>query len=101
MPMTPERKFRLRASRDLKEIPASWFESIQQKAIHGTPDMLGCVNGHFVALEFKKSIKDKPKGIQKHKLEQISEAYGRVYVPCPENWVEVLEELTKLSRRKL
>jgi len=91
--------FRERFAKQLKKIPNSFFESCQQKSIRGTPDIMGCVNGHFVALELKASKKDKLMPLQKYKRHQIIDiAKGRHYTPTPENAEEILIELNKLAR---
>jgi Holliday junction resolvase len=81
----------------LREIPNAWFESIQQKAIRGTPDLLGCVGQYFVALEVKAS-KGKATVLQEYKLEQIRKCGARAVVVSPENIDDVLVMLNALSK---
>ena len=41
----------------------------------GTPDIIACVNGHFVAVEVK-AENGKPSELQIHNIEQINKAGG-------------------------
>jgi len=93
----PETKFRNRFRKRLDIIPNSWFESIQQKSISGTPDILGCINGYFVALELKATLKSPVTELQKHKLKKIYDSGGFAAVVHPENMEEVLENLNRLN----
>lgn len=93
----PETKFRAKVRPKLESIPGSFWESIQQKAIKGTPDIIGCINGTFVAIELKTNEGVVSK-IQDHKLSKIREAHGIAIVLYPRNFDEVFEELLKLSK---
>lgn len=48
----------------------------------GTPDIIACVNGHFVAVEVK-AENGKPSELQIHHIEQINKAggYGVILYP--------------------
>lgn len=91
----PETKFRAKIRPLLDAIPNSWWESIQQKSIRGTPDIIGCLGGYFIALELK-SKKVDAKGLQAYKLQSIRDAYGVALVVHPENWKEVYDYLRSL-----
>jgi hypothetical protein len=97
MPQKPETRFRMRFRARLDKLPNSWFESIQQKAICGTPDIIGCVNGYFVGLELKAKASNKPTRLQELKLELIRTAKGYSVTVHPGNMEEVLEHLEKLA----
>ncbi len=61
--------------------PNSWFCKIQQVSINGTPDILGCHCGVFVAIELKTEDQgSKLSPIQIYELERISKAAGFVWV---------------------
>lgn len=94
-----ENTLRKRVMRRLQEVEGSWWESIQQAAIRGTPDVLGVVRGRFVALEFKSS-EGALTALQRHKLLAIRAAGGGVYLVNPENEDVVVEELWKKSRSR-
>ena len=96
MPKKPETLFRQRVQRRLDEVPNSWFESIQQKTIKGTPDILGCVNGVFVAIELK-SKDGKLSALQKHKIEKIRQAHGVGICLYPDELEAVMDYLNTLG----
>lgn len=89
----PETKFKEKVIKDLKTIPYIWFTKTQQVATRGTPDIIGCVNGLFFALELKSTPKGKVSDLQSYNLEKIIEAGGLSWVAYPENWEQVFEEL--------
>ena len=51
----------------------------------GTPDILSCVNGYFLAIEVKAQT-GKPSELQLEKIKQIREAGGFAYVAYPSGW---------------
>lgn len=51
--MQPETKFKNKALKALNQIPKSYWIKVQSVAVRGIPDILGVVNGRFVALELK------------------------------------------------
>ena len=93
----PESLFRKRVDAALKKLPNSYFESIQQVAIRGTPDKLGVVNGRFVALELK-ARDGRVHPLQAMKLLKYEEAGALVFVANPTNWEEIWSTLVRLSR---
>jgi hypothetical protein len=85
-------------------LPCSFIEKIQQLAIAGTPDFLCCISGWFVALELKRSAKEKPTKLQQYKLDRISKAGGISLVVSWDNWEKViyfLEDLCATHKREL
>ena len=98
MAKKPETKFKEKVMPLLKALPMSWWEKIQQKSISGTPDILGCINGTFIAIELKSSIDSPITGLQKHKLELIDNAGGVALVVHPDNWNRVYNRLVKFSQ---
>lgn len=97
MAAKPETLFRQKFQRKLELIPDSWFESIQQKSIGGTPDKLGLVRGRFVGLEFKASADEKPTPMQLLKLSRIRAAGGIAEVVFPENADEIFRLLMEIQ----
>ena len=51
----------------------------------GTPDILACVNGHFLAIEVK-GDNGKPSELQLVKVDAIRKAGGFAYVVYPSGW---------------
>ena len=84
----------------LKGLPDTWVVKIQQVAIRGTPDILMCVAGHFVALELKTDIGRIDK-LQVYTLEAINNAKGYALVVAPSNWQKTYEFLQELSTTKI
>jgi hypothetical protein len=82
---------------DLKKLPNTYAVKIQQETIHGTPDILICCRGLFVALELKKGQKDKADHRQLYELNIIEKAGGIGFVADPLNWPDILAKLTALS----
>lgn len=81
----------------LKALPNTWVVKVQQVGIRGTPDILMCVNGMFVALELKRSMSEEPDQLQQHNLNAINKAKGIGLTLYPENWKEVYGVLQRLS----
>lgn len=81
----------------LKALPNTWVVKVQQVGIRGTPDILMCVNGMFVALELKRSISEEPDQLQQHNLNAINKAKGIGLTACPENWKDIYGVLKTLS----
>lgn len=51
----------------------------------GTPDILACVNGYFLAIEVK-APEGKPSELQLVKIDEIRKAGGFAYVVYPSGW---------------
>ena len=100
MSQKPETKFRAKVRAKLDLLPNSWFESIQQRAIRGTPDILGCINGFFVALELKATATSSITALQEHKLKGIGRAGGVAYVIHPDNFDSAYALLQHLAEDK-
>ena len=95
MSKQPETVFKEKILPKLREL--GFFEKIQQVCISGTPDILGCIAGHFVAIELKKDKRSKPSKLQIHKLHRIYEAGGLSFVVYPENWEKVYDSLKSIK----
>lgn len=62
----------------------------------GIPDILACVNGHFVAIEVKAS-NGKPSDLQIYNVTKINEAGGVAVILYPEGF----EDFKRLIERLL
>jgi Holliday junction resolvase len=51
----------------------------------GTPDILACINGYFLAIEVK-APEGKPSELQLAKIAEIRKAGGLAYVAYPSGW---------------
>jgi hypothetical protein len=98
MAKQPETLFKEKVQRHIKDLPNTWFEKIQQVSIRGTPDMLGCVNGHFVALELKTNTGKQSK-LQTYTLSKIIKAGGYAIELNPDNFERVMALLERLSAK--
>lgn len=98
--MHPETKFKLRVMEDLKILPKAWFFKTQMLATLGIPDIIGVINGRFIALELKKNKQEVRKSrtkIQKYVLGKIAEAGGYASMLYPENKEQVMRDLIYIS----
>jgi hypothetical protein len=98
MAQKPETIFKNRIRPHLNALPNSWWVKIQQVALRGIPDFLGCINGQFIALELKKDPKAPIGKMQIYILSQIEKVGGYCRVLYPENWEVIFEELKKMSQ---
>jgi hypothetical protein len=103
MAKKPETYFKEKVLLGLRALPNTWAEKIQQRSIRGTPDILACVRGLFVAMELKATDQDVPDGLQVHKLNLIKRASGLALVVTPSIWPSVYQILADLAhgRRSL
>jgi hypothetical protein len=69
-----------------KEFPKSWWMKVHggPYQIAGVPDLLGCVEGNFIALEVKMPDGDPPTKIQKQQMKRIKRAEGYACVVTSE-----------------
>lgn len=61
----------------------------------GTPDIIACVNGHFVAIEVK-AENGKPSELQLYHLEQIRKAGGIGYLLYPHGFEQFKKDMEEL-----
>lgn len=94
----PETKFKEQVFRTLNGFDKIWYEKIQQTSKRGTPDVVGCLDSMFFALELKKSANESPSGAQRLKILRIKAAGGFAELAYPENWEEITEKLYEQSR---
>ena len=98
MATKPETRFRQNTVRPfLLKLKNTYALSIQQQALRGSPDILLCINGNFVALELK-ARGGKLTKLQEHHLGLIEKAGGLSLVARPDNWGEVKATLLKLDQ---
>jgi len=60
--------------------------SIQQRTIRGSPDLMGCINGYFLALELKSHEKAAVSPLQEYNIDSIIRAGGYALIVHPQNW---------------
>ena len=74
-------------------------------ALVGIPDIIGCLNGRFVALELKRNESEARRKtgkcrLQGHILFTIRNAEGFAEFCYPENWEEIFKELSEIADPK-
>lgn len=93
----PETKFKERVQKDLKKISFSHWTKIQQVALRGTPDIIGCIKGRFICIELKCSDKEYASALQRYELRQFELAGAISLVSSPETWDADLAFLLRIS----
>ncbi|MGN0594792.1 MAG: VRR-NUC domain-containing protein [Hominimerdicola sp.] len=63
----------------------------------GMPDLMGCINGHFLALELKTPI-GKASELQKYNIDKIRKAGGIGLFLRPEDFEEFKLKIENLTR---
>lgn len=85
----------------LEAIPRSYWIRIEQKSIRGTPDLIGVINGIFIALEVKRNEKESRKGgrqvLQNYVLTKLQDAGAYGCMVYPENEEKVLRALNSIA----
>lgn len=103
---TPENIFRDNDLRpQLNKLTNCWYFIKEAVGLRGIPDIIGCINGKFFALEVKKCKKDANRNtgrivMQKYICKKINDIGGFARFVYPENCVEVLNELETYGRKK-
>ena len=97
----PETILKEKVLADLKTLPNTWHVKVQQTTIRGTPDILACVNGFFVALELKRDNAQRPDKLQDYQLVKIREAGGASFIVHPENWSDIFGYLKEYLHHRL
>jgi len=89
MAATPEAKVKGVVVRQLKALGVYYFYPVTGGyGASGVPDIVGCYNGRFFAIECKAG-KNKPTKLQEKNIEWITAAGGLVWVVNEDNMHEV------------
>ena len=93
MPSTPESKVKANVRKLLDTLniyhfmpPANGFGRA------GIPDIIGCMDGHFIAIECKAG-KGKTTALQDRELERIANAGGTAFIAREDNLDEIRQAL--------
>ena len=101
MPKIPlEKTFVAKVLLDLRKLPKTYARKNMAASMGGIPDIEACINGFYVGLECKRSVKSLPTALQLYTIEKIKYAGGFACVIHPDNWSEVYLEITKFLERK-
>jgi Holliday junction resolvase len=86
MAATPEKKVKDKVVKILKEEEVYYFfPATHGFGRSGVPDIVCCVNGHFLAVECKAGT-NKPTALQVREIEAIRRSNGVALVVNEENW---------------
>ena len=77
----------------LRQIPNSDWIKPTQTNMAGTPDVLGHINGRFVAIEIKRDEQSKPTALQRYHIERLKEHGAIAFVAW--NFEMIREELAR------
>jgi hypothetical protein len=98
-----ESSFEKKCIKELQNLPYSyWPPKGEPGSSRGVPDRIGCVRGKYVALEFKRSLKEvlaksNGKAMQAYTVTQVQEAGGYGTFVCPETWPQIYQKIKELS----
>lgn len=92
--MTPEKKVEEHIKKQLDKQSAYWVKTWGGTySKKGVPDMLCCIQGHFIALELKRPTGGKPTPVQIKNLYQIAQNDGIALITNDPNVDQVLAHL--------
>ena len=93
----PEKLFENKIKQELKRREI-WFVKYfaNRNTISGVPDLLCCVNGHFVAFEVK-AEKGRVSKLQEYQMLEIEKAGGIAVAVYPKDWEDILQLLDLLQ----
>lgn len=99
--MAQEKQFENRIKKFLKDNNC-WYVKYFANAFtpSGIPDILACVNGHFVGIEVK-AEKGKPSELQLYHQQKIKDSGGMAYILYPKDFEEFKKEIKKLLDKQI
>jgi Holliday junction resolvase len=96
MATTPEAKVKKRVVEQLKLLGAYYFYPVTGGyGSSGVPDIVGCYNGRFFAIECKAGT-NKPTALQEKNIDAIHASNGAAIVVNEINMMEVTQWITNL-----
>lgn len=96
--MTPEAKVKKKVREILDELGIYYFfPPANGYGRAGIPDVIGCFNGRFIAVECKAG-KGKTTALQERELERIADAGGYSVVVNEDNLAELKEQLWSMKQ---
>ena len=99
MASTPEKRVKDKVVAILKSEGAYYFfPATHGYGRSGVPDIVACVNGHFLAIECKAGT-NKPTALQVREIETIRRCGGVAVVANEENWDMVRALVRELSSK--
>ena len=99
--MAKEKVFENKIKSYLKSIGAYFIKTHGDRFSRvGTPDIIACVNGHFVAVEVK-AENGKPSELQLYHIKQIKESGGVAYILYPKDFEKFKTKMEELKNEKI
>ena len=99
MALTPEKKVKDKIVRILKDESVYYFfPATHGYGRSGVPDIICCVNGHFIGIEVKAG-KNKPTALQIAEIEAIRRNGGTAVVANEENW-DMVRALVRMHKEQ-
>lgn len=97
--MAAEKQFENEIRNFLNSLPNTWHYKYWAGPYSksGIPDLICCINGHFVGIEVK-AANGHPSELQKRNIRLIKESNGHAYIVYPKDFEWLKEELTRLSK---
>ena len=94
--MAEEKNFENKIKAYLKSIGAYFIKTHGDRFSRvGTPDVIACVNGYFVAVEVK-ATNGRPSELQKYHIQQIKDAGGFGVILYPDEFEDFKKTIQKL-----
>ena len=94
--MAKEKAFENKIKDYLKSIGAYFIKTHGDRFSKvGTPDIIACINGHFVAVEVK-AENGKLSELQRYHLEQIENAGGLAFLLYPKDFEQFKQKIQNL-----
>lgn len=96
--MAEEKQFEEKIKKFLNSLPNTWYFKYWAGPYSksGIPDLIACINGHFVAIEVKAS-NGHASELQKRNIRLIRESNGQAYIAYPKDFEKLKKELIALS----
>ncbi|APH24385.1 VRR-NUC domain-containing protein [Clostridium botulinum] len=95
--MAAEKKFENEIKKFLSQLPKTWFYKNWSGPYSksGIPDIIACVDGHFVGIEVK-APNGKPSELQKRNIRLIQECRGLGYILYPKDFEAFKKDMWEL-----
>lgn len=92
----PEKRFENKIKNELKKRHIWYVKYFANRmTISGVPDLLCCINGHFVALEIK-ADNGRPSELQRYQIDKIRESGGVALVVYPKDFNTLISMIDDL-----
>lgn len=97
--MAAEKTFENEIKKFLNKLPNTWYFKVWSGPYSksGIPDIIACINGHFVALEVK-AENGRASELQKRNIRLINECKGQAYIVYPNDFETLKERLVELCK---